>query len=153
NSSQLDASWISNDPESGIREYRYAIGTTPGGADVRSFTSTTRNSIVVSGLNLQVGATYYFAGKAINGVGLEGEVGLSPGVRFDPTYQPQVKIIPSSPQNSTEFTGIAFVAKTAMSVVLKAIDERGNLVVGPGVRNPTSITLRAGQQYAKLVSE
>ena len=153
NSTQLAASWISNDPESGIREYRYAIGTTPGGADVRPFTSTTQNSIVVSGLSLRVGATYYFAVKAINGAGLESEVGVSAGVRFDPTYQPQVKIIPSSPQNGTEFTGIAFLAKTAMSVVLKAIDESGNLVVGPGVRNPTSITLTAGQQYAKLVSE
>jgi len=153
NSTQLAASWISNDPESGIREYRYAIGTTPGGADVRPFTSTTTNSIVVSGLSLRVGATYYFAVKAINGAGLESEVGVSAGVRFDPTYQPQVKIIPSSPQNGTEFTGIAFLAKTAMSVVLKAIDESGNLVVGPGVRNPTSITLTAGQQYAKLVSE
>jgi len=78
---------------------------------------------------------------------------VSAGVRFDPTYQPQVKIIPSSPQNGTEFTGIAFLTGTAMSVVLKAFDESGNLVVGPGIRNPTSITLTAGQQYARLVSE
>ena len=153
NSTQLAASWMSNDPESGIREYRYAIGSTPEGADVRPFISTTQSSIVVSGLNLQVGATYYFAVKAINGAGLESEVGVSAGVRFDPTYQPQVKIIPSSPQSATVFTGIAFLAKTGMSVVLRAFDGNGNLVAGPGVRNPSSITLAAGQQYAKLVSE
>src|SRR5437667_9692840 len=40
-----------------------------------------------------------------------------------------------------------------MSVVLRAFDGNGNLVAGPGVRNPSSITLAAGQQYAKLVSE
>src|SRR5207237_460008 len=67
--------------------------------------------------------------------------------------QPQVKIIPSSPQSATVFTGIAFLAKTGMSVVLRAFDGNGDLVAGPGVRNPSSITLAAGQQYAKLVSE
>ena len=153
NGAQLAASWISDDPESGVREYRYAIGTTPGDTDVRPFTSTTQNSAVVTGLTLRTGVTYYFAVKAINGAGLESEVGMSAGVRFDPTYQPQVKIIPSSPQSGTEFTGIAFLAKAAMSVVLKAIDVNGNLITGTGIRNPTSVTLTAGQLYAKLVSE
>src|SRR5712691_13329071 len=38
NSTQLAASWTSDDPQSGIREFQYAIGTTPGGTDVRPFT-------------------------------------------------------------------------------------------------------------------
>ena len=153
NGTQLAASWTSDDPESGVREYRYAIGTTPGGTDLRPLTSTAQNSAVVTGLSLRIGVTYYFAVKAINGAGLESEVGVSAGVRFDPTYQPQVKIIPSSPQSGTEFTGIALLAKTATSVVLKAIDANGNLVTGAAIRNPTSVTLAAGQLYAKLASE
>ncbi len=153
NGTQLAASWTSNDPESGISGYQYAIGTTAGGTDIRPFTSVTQNSILVTGLTLRTGITYYFAVKAINRAGLVSEVGVSAGVRFDPTYQPQVKIIPSAPQSAAEFTGLAFLAPTAMSVVLKAMDANGNLVSGSGVRNPTSITLGAGQQYAKLVSE
>src|SRR5207248_1074520 len=105
------------------------------------------------GLTLRTGVTYYFAVKAINAVGLVSEVGVSAGVRFDPAYQPQVKVIPSAPQSGTEFSGLAFLAPTAMSVVLKAMDANGNLVSGSGVQNPTSITLSAGQQYSKLVSE
>jgi hypothetical protein len=151
--SQLAASWTSSDAESGVREYQYAIGTTPGGTDVRSFTRVTQSSVLVTGLTLRPGITYYFAVKAINGAGLVSEVGISAGVRFDPAYQPQVKIIPSAPQSGAEFTGLAFFAPTAMSIVLKAMDANGNLVSGSGIRNPTSITLGAGQQYAKLVSE
>src|SRR5207245_11787455 len=52
NSTQLAASWMSNDPESGIRAYRYAIGTTPDGANVRSCTSPTPISTAVRGPKL-----------------------------------------------------------------------------------------------------
>ena len=153
NGNQLAASWSADAAESDIHEYRYAIGTKAGGTDVVPFSSTTQNSVVVTGLNLRTGVTYYFAVKAISGAGLESEVGVSSGVRFDPTYQPQVKIIPAGPQNGAEFTGIAFLATTATSVVLRAMDANGNLITGAGIRNPTAITLAAGQQYAKLVSE
>jgi hypothetical protein len=153
NGTQLAASWTSNDPESGITGYQYAIGTTAGGTDVRPFTSIAQSSVLVTGLTLRTGVTYYFAVKAINGAGLVSEVGVSAGVRFDPAYQPHVKIIPSAPQSGTEFSGLAFYAPSAMSVVLKAMDATGNLVSGSSVRNPASITLGAGQQYSKLVSE
>ncbi|HYR43959.1 MAG TPA: IPT/TIG domain-containing protein, partial [Terriglobia bacterium] len=153
NGNQLAASWSSDVAESGIVKYQYAIGTTAGGTDVFPFTSTTQNSAVVTGLSLRTGVTYYFAVKAISGAGRESEVGVSAGVRFDPTYQPQVKIIPSGPQNGAEYTGIAFLATSATSVVLRAMDAKGNLITGTGIRNPTAITLAAGQQYAKLISE
>jgi hypothetical protein len=153
NGTQLAASWTSDGSGPAIREYRYAIGTTAGGTDVRPFTSTTQNSVVVTGLTLRAGVTYYFAVKAISVAGLESEIGVSAGVHFDPAYQPQVKIIPSSPENNTEFTGIAFLALNATSVVLKAMDGSGNLISGSGIRNPVTISLTAGQQYAKLVSE
>jgi len=36
NGTQLAASWTGDDPESGILEFHYAVGTTPGGIDVRA---------------------------------------------------------------------------------------------------------------------
>jgi hypothetical protein len=153
NRSQLGASWTAIDLESGIREFQYAVGTTPGGTDVKPFTSTTQNSIMLTGLSLQAGTTYYFAVKAINGVGLASAVGISDGIRFDPAYVPQIKIIPSAPQSSSEFSGLALLAPTAMTVVLRAYDATGAPILGSGVRNPTTITMAAGQQYAKLLSE
>ena len=153
NKTQLAASWVSADLESGIREFQYAVGTTPGGAEVKPFTTTRQNSVVVTGLDLQAGTNYYFAVKAINGVGLASAVGVSDGIRFDAAYQPQIKIIPSAPASGNEFSGLALLAPTAMSVVLRAYDASGTPLVGAGIRNPSTITLAAGQQYAKLLSE
>jgi hypothetical protein len=153
NRTQLAASWLAADPESGIREFHYAIGTTPGGAQIRPFTMTTNSSVAVTGLDLQAGVTYYFAVKAVNGVGLESEITVSDGIRFDSSYQPQIRIIPSAPTDSVEFTGLAFLAPSAMNVVLRAYDASGSMVVGAGIRNPATISLTAGQQYARLLTE
>lgn len=150
---ELTASWTSEDPESGIREFQYAIGRTSGGSEIRGFTSTTHNSVVVTGLNLEAGATYYFAVRAMNNVGLTSEVGVSDGIRVDPAFQPELKVIPYAPNNSNEFSGIAMLAPAAMSVVLKAMDSSGALIAGAGVRNPAAVTLAAGQQYARLLPE
>jgi hypothetical protein len=150
---ELSASWTSDDPESGIREFQYAIGRTPGATDVRPFTSTTQSSVVATGLNLDAGATYYFAVKATNNAGLTSEVGVSDGIRVDPAFQPEIKVIPAAPHGSTEFSGIALYAPTAMTVVLKAMDASGALISGTGVRNPTTVSLSAGQQYPRLISE
>ena len=150
---ELLASWTSEDPESGIREFQYAIGKTPGGTDVRPFTSTMQSSVLVTGLNLDAGAIYYFAVRAINTANLTSDVGVSDGIRIDPTFQPQVKVIPAAPHGGNQFSGIALYAPTAMSVVLKAMDSSGTLISGTGVRNPTAVTLAAGQQYSRLIPE
>jgi hypothetical protein len=153
NRTQLAASWFAVDAESGIREFQYAIGTTPGGTEVKPFASTTQNSIAVTGLNLQPGTMYYFAIRALNGAGLISEAGVSDGIRYDGAYQPQTRIIPAAPQNGAEFTGLAMLAPAAMTVVLRAYDANGALVFGPGIRNPATVSLAAGQQHAQLVTE
>jgi hypothetical protein len=153
NKNQLAASWSAVDPESGIREFQYAIGTTAGATDVLDFTRTTFNSAIVTGLSLQQGITYYFAVKALNGAGAISELGVSDGILFDATFQSRVKIIPSSPQSGSEFSGIALLAPIAMTVVLRAYDATGNPVLGNGIRNPATIALGAGQQYAKVIPE
>ena len=160
NRAQLAASWIEDIPASGIGSFQYAIGTTPGGTDVRPYTTTAQNSVVVSGLNLQTNTTYYVAVKAISGAGVPSQPGVSDGIRYDPVFQPQTRIIPSAPQSAGEFSGIALLAPAsraaspaAMNVVLRAFDLNGAYIVGPGIHNPTSISLSAGQQYAKLVTE
>jgi hypothetical protein len=81
--SGLHASWSSVDVESGIIEYRYAIGTTAGGTDVVGWTSAgTDIKITRSDLMLKPGKTYYFAVVAVNGVGLESEPGISDGIEL-----------------------------------------------------------------------
>ena len=83
----LSASWISEDPESGIAEYQYRIAADAQSTRVvRDWTSTgTDTSVVATGLRLSNGKRYYFFVKARNGAGLWSEVGRSDGITVDIT--------------------------------------------------------------------
>jgi parallel beta-helix repeat protein len=77
----LHATWSSLDPESGIAEYQYAIGTSPGDTNVVGWTSIgTGTEVIRTGLDLIIGSTYYFSVKAKNGQGLWSAVGTSDGI-------------------------------------------------------------------------
>lgn len=79
--SQLHATWTSSDPESGIAEYQYAIGTSQGATDVVNWTSTgTTASVTKTGLTLSYNQTYYFSVRARNGIGLWSSSGYSDGI-------------------------------------------------------------------------
>jgi subtilisin family serine protease len=78
---RLHAHWSASDPESGIAEYQYSIGTWAGGKDVVNWTSTgTGAEVTRTGLSLLEGVMYYFNVKARNGVGTWGGVGSSDGI-------------------------------------------------------------------------
>ena len=97
----ISASWISEDPESGIVEYQYAIGTTPGGTDVLYWTSYGANTeALIYGLNLSDGQNYYISVVAKNGAGLKSQATTSSAVRA--TKELYVKI--TSPQNNALIT-------------------------------------------------
>ncbi len=153
NQGELFASWVSTDPDTLIREFEYAIGTTPGGTDVRAFTATDNNSVVATNLVLAEGATYYFAVRARSVVGLVSEPGTSDGIQVDTSFVPAVDVFPSVPFSATTFGGIALQANVQTDVVLRAVDIDGTLPMGRGVRNPTAVTLEAGQQWARLIPE
>lgn len=77
----LHAHWNAQDPESGIAEYQYSIGTTPGGTEVINWTSADMaEDLFRVGLNLQDGQTYYISSQACNGAGMWSGVGSSDGI-------------------------------------------------------------------------
>ena len=81
----LHAYWSSTD-RLGIAEYDYAIGTSAGATDVVGWTSAGEaDQVIKSGLTLTNGATYYFAAKAKDIVGLWSAVGMSDGITVDTT--------------------------------------------------------------------
>src|SRR5688572_1496976 len=149
--SELSVSWTSSDPDSGIREFQYAIGRSPGAADVRPFTTVTQSGLVAGNLTLQSGTTYYVAVRAINNFGLVSESGVSDGISVNPAFQTFMKVIPWVAQTASDFAGLALLSNEPTTVVLKAIDATGLPVTGGGIRNPTIVPLSAGQQYARLV--
>ena len=92
----LQASWSSQDAETGIAEFQYSVGTVAGATDVLSWTSAGKStSATLTGLNLQEGIVYYVNVKAKNGQGLWSDVGSSFGisvlVKPKPPTRPIVK--------------------------------------------------------------
>ncbi|HET6455837.1 MAG TPA: family 10 glycosylhydrolase, partial [Armatimonadota bacterium] len=60
----LAASWGGSDPESGIQRYELAVGSTPGGTDVKAWASAgVATSGTIYGLSLTVGNTYYISAR------------------------------------------------------------------------------------------
>ncbi len=78
---RIAANWSSVDPESGVLEYQYAIGTSAGAADVAPWTSAgVATSIVRTGLSLTAGVRYFVSVKARNGWDVWSSAGTSDGV-------------------------------------------------------------------------
>ncbi len=151
--SELSASWTTETATSTAVEFDYAIGTTSGGIDVRDFTTVRSNSVVASDLALENGVTYYFTVRARNATGLVSESSFSNGIEVDTAFVSTIALFPSVSESSQTFGGLALLAEAATDVVLRAVNPDGSLPTGLGVRNPTSIRLEPGQQWARLLSE
>jgi PKD repeat protein len=87
----LSARWSASDPESTIDRYQYAIGLTPGGAEVVNWTFTPLTETTRTSLTLIAGQTYYVSVKARNEGGLwsqAGSVGVVAGSGGCSTNEP-----------------------------------------------------------------
>ncbi|GIV30146.1 MAG: hypothetical protein KatS3mg028_1212 [Bacteroidia bacterium] len=83
----LSANWgISSDPNSGLTQYWYSVGTTPGGTNVIGWTNAWANNLITVNIpSITHGQTYYFNVKAENGAGLFSSVISSNGQTVDTT--------------------------------------------------------------------
>jgi hypothetical protein len=150
---ELIATWTAPDTGGEVAIYEYAIGTTPGGADVRAFTSVEANSVVASGLALGDQTTYYFAVRGRTRGGIAGPAGISDGILLDSAFTPSTSVFPYVTHGTAAFAGLAIMAHEAADVVLHAVDASGNTPVGPGITNPVAVHLEAGAQWSRLVNE
>jgi hypothetical protein len=79
---ELPASWISEDSESAIVAYRVSVGTTQGSDNIAPWsTDIQATSTVINNLILAVGKTYYINVVAINADGLTSQAGSSDGIK------------------------------------------------------------------------
>lgn len=78
----ISANWNNSaDPNSGVSEYFYCFGTSPGGADLIGWTSNgTDTSVTRSGFTLLNGQIYYCSVYAVNGAGLFSDTITSDGI-------------------------------------------------------------------------
>jgi len=71
NLNTIMASWQSDDPDTGIVNYEYSLGTSPGDDDVVEWTNVGMiTQTIRSGLELISGQEYYFNVRATNGIGM-----------------------------------------------------------------------------------
>jgi hypothetical protein len=117
----LSAHWdAAADPESGVKSYWYAIGTTPEGTDVLDWTDNgARITVTVEGLQLAHLSTYYFSVKAENGAGLFSGITSSNGVTIDTT-------LPSTPviDDGGDYTS----SLTSLSAEWYSLDEESGIM-------------------------
>lgn len=82
---RLHCSWSSSDPGSGIQDFWYCVGTTPGASNVVNWLSVGHGtSVVKRDLSLVPGQTYYFSVKCMNNQGLWSAVSSSDGITVQP---------------------------------------------------------------------
>lgn len=83
----LDANWSGfNADVSGLSEYQYSIGTSPGGTDIKSWTSNgSSTSVSATGLSLRTSQPYYFNVRAIDNAGNTSNVVSSNGQSIAPS--------------------------------------------------------------------
>ncbi len=84
---RLHASWFATDPDSGIAEYQYAVGTSAGAADVVDWTSAGAEAEAVISIpdpGMAAGTTYFISVKAVNGAGAASPPGSSDGIQLAP---------------------------------------------------------------------
>jgi hypothetical protein len=94
----------SNDPEAGITGYQFAVGTTPGGTNVKSWTFPVdfreadlgpADSWMLPNLALTPGGRYYVSLRAVNGQGMSGPACVSGPLVFDLTPPVKPTMTPS----------------------------------------------------------
>src|SRR3989338_2082230 len=82
-SGAFQSSWTSaSDPESGIAEYQYALGTSAGSSEAIPWTSTGLTTYVRRPVTIPTGRTYYLSVRAKNRAGLLSVSTISSGLAY-----------------------------------------------------------------------
>lgn len=118
----LVASWVCTDTASGIAEFEYWIGSTPGGSQVKSVSSAgLSNWAYVTNLSLTDGGTYHFTVRARDNAGNWSGPVVSSGIRA----------VGGNHDESPNFNsgGISDFESARISPNYKVIDSIGQFVV------------------------
>ena len=158
---ELSANWgASADAESGVTEYRYAIGTSPGATDVLPMTSNGNStSVTHTGLSLTHNQLYYFTIEAENAAGLtsntmisDGQLVIDPLVGLDDlSANHSVKIFPNP---ATDLVTIQFEEEKPRTIEIRSVEGKRLFEqsgIGKTYRIPTS-DLSPGLYFVRISS-
>lgn len=132
---QLSANWtISIDPHSGLTKYWYAIGTSPGAADIVSWTNNAlATSKTQTGLSLTSGQYYYYSIQSEDGAGLLSNIVSSDGqLVLMPTEIHELSngiTIAAYPNPFSETTTIEYTLNEPSTIEILLMDVLGKQIV------------------------
>ncbi len=132
---QLSANWTTSiDPHSGVTEYLYAIGTTPGATDIVNWTSNALStSKTQTGLSLTPGQYYYFSVQSKDGAGLLSNVISSDGQLVLMATGIETNLnglnLTAYPNPFSENTTVAYELAISTSVEISMTDVLGKQIV------------------------
>jgi hypothetical protein len=140
----LSANWsAASDVNSAIDRYWYAIGTTPGATNVKTWTDNWFNrSVTATGLSLVNGQIYYFSVKAEDGAGLVSTVFTSNGqtvqLGLGITEQDGLNTITVSPNPFSNTTNLSYNLTENSKITISLFDVLGKEIVIYNNSNQTS---------------
>ncbi len=127
-----------------------AVGTTPGGDEVREFRPVgLRSQIFVRDLGLIPGRTYYVKARFVGVDGSVGQESATVAIHVDPSAQHDQMYLPWWVESTDLYTGLAVVNSMATT---RAFLIRG-YVEGKLEPIETSWVLHPGEQFARLISQ
>ncbi|MBC8402241.1 MAG: PQQ-binding-like beta-propeller repeat protein, partial [Candidatus Marinimicrobia bacterium] len=102
---ELIISWTGSDAMRELMSYEYAIGTTPTGSDTVDWTDAgTQTNIIVTGLTLVEGITYYASVRALDMAGNVSGIATGDGITPDVT-SPELGLVFDGFEAELTFTG------------------------------------------------
>ena len=112
NNRQLHFRWSSSDKTSGIRDYLYALGTTPEGTDLLNWKFGGQGQeLLLTDLSLEDGKTCYLSVKAIDKAGNESLAGVSDGITVADLTAPIITAIQDEGDYTTDGSQLSFSFK------------------------------------------
>ncbi|MFA6448574.1 MAG: hypothetical protein WCX65_03815, partial [bacterium] len=132
----LSASWTSTDSETGVVEYQLSIGTAAGLSDTKNwFSAGTNVSMVISGLSLTNGSTYFINARAVNAAGLVSAAGSSIGVTVDSSLLPGPATVNDGTAADVDFTSSLTTLSANWTAVPGAAKYEYAIGTTPGAKN------------------
>lgn len=150
----LSFSWTKPyEPVWGIASYAYAVGTTPGGNDIRDWTAATEDlSMSIQDLQLNQGKTCFVSVRAKNGAGVWSVPGVSEGVAVPHTNADNVKSLPDGEDISlagmvvtAAFNGVFYAGDTGRNQGIR-VKWDGQVSEGDVVYIEGTITTVSGER-------
>lgn len=148
----LHAQWTCSEPDSGVAQYQYAVGTSPGSDNIRRWTYTTQANVIVAGAPTRNPS--YISVRAQNAFGFWSDHGSAPIPRSidvaGPLVQPDGRQASVSGLVTAVFSDCYYVQDPSGARGIKIIGNTSGVHLGDQVTVTGTLTTVNGERCIQL---